>query len=85
MATYSSVPAWRIPGRWSLVGCCLWGRTELDMAEATQQQQQCLLKATWAQFENDETSALIVKICAQVFVTLPQLSKTWQDSCEYNT
>ena len=26
-------------GRWSLVGCRLWGRTELDMAEATQQQQ----------------------------------------------
>ena len=27
-------------GRGSLVGCCLWGRTELDMTEATQQQQQ---------------------------------------------
>ena len=24
----------------SLVGCCLWGRTELDTTEATQQQQQ---------------------------------------------
>ena len=24
----------------SLVGCCLWGHTELDMTEATQQQQQ---------------------------------------------
>ena len=24
----------------SLVGCCLWGRTELDMTEATWQQQQ---------------------------------------------
>ena len=22
-------------GRWSLVGCCLWGRTELDTTEAT--------------------------------------------------
>ena len=43
MATHSSVLAWRIPGtagRWGLVGCCLWGRTELDMTEATQQQQQ---------------------------------------------
>ena len=38
MATHSSVLAWRIPGtgepgesqgRGSLVGCCLWGRTEL--------------------------------------------------------
>ena len=27
-------------GRRSLVGCRLWGRTELDMTEATQQQQQ---------------------------------------------
>ena len=27
-------------GRWSLVGCCLWGRTESDMTEATKQQQQ---------------------------------------------
>ena len=22
-------------GRWSLVGCCLWGRTELDTTEVT--------------------------------------------------
>ena len=35
MATHSSVLAWRI-----LVGCCLWGRTESDTTEATQQQQQ---------------------------------------------
>ena len=27
MATHSSVLAWRIPGRGSLVGCRLWGRT----------------------------------------------------------
>ena len=27
-------------GRWSLVGCCLWGRTESDTTDATQQQQQ---------------------------------------------
>ena len=27
-------------GQWSLVGCHLWGRTELDTTEATQQQQQ---------------------------------------------
>ena len=27
-------------GRRSLVGCCLWGRTELDTTEATWQQQQ---------------------------------------------
>ena len=40
MATHSSVLAWRIPGAGSLVGCRLWGRTESDMTEATQQQQQ---------------------------------------------
>ena len=35
MATHSSVLAWRIPGRGSLVGCRLWGRTELNATEAT--------------------------------------------------
>ena len=33
MATHSSVLAWRIPGMGSLVSCCLWGCTELDMTE----------------------------------------------------
>ena len=42
MATHSSVLAWRIPGRGSLVGCCLWGRTESGTTEVTQQQQQFL-------------------------------------------
>ena len=40
MAPHSSTLAWRIPGTGSLVGCHLWDRTELDMTEATQQQQQ---------------------------------------------
>ena len=35
MATHSSVLAWRIPGRGSLVGCRLWGCLELDTTEAT--------------------------------------------------
>ena len=35
MATHSSVLAWRIPGMGSLVGCCLWGHTELDTTEVT--------------------------------------------------
>ena len=35
MATHSSVLAWRIPGMGGLAGCCLWGRTESDMTEAT--------------------------------------------------
>ena len=42
MATHSSVLALRIPGTGSLVGCRLWGRTESDTTEATQQQQQGL-------------------------------------------
>ena len=49
MATRSSILAWRISGTreagesqepGSLVGCCLWGHTELDMTEAPWQQQQ---------------------------------------------
>ena len=39
-ATHSSILAWRIQGRGSLVGCRLWGRTESDTTEATWQQQQ---------------------------------------------
>ena len=42
MATHSSVLAWRIPGTGSLVGCRLWGHTELDTTKAMQQQQQQL-------------------------------------------
>ena len=40
METHSSVLAWRIPGMGGLVGCRLWGRTESDTTDATQQQQQ---------------------------------------------
>ena len=43
MATHSSVLALRIQGRGSLVGCRLWGRTELDTTKATQQQQHPIL------------------------------------------
>ena len=35
MATHSSVLAGESQGRGSLVGCCLWGRTESDMTKAT--------------------------------------------------
>ena len=35
IATHSSVPAWRIPAGRSLVGCRLWGRTELDTTDVT--------------------------------------------------
>ena len=35
MATHSSVLPGESQGRGSLVGCCLWGRTESDMTEVT--------------------------------------------------
>ena len=38
MATHSSVLAWRIPGTGEPGGCCLWGHTESDTTEVTQQQ-----------------------------------------------
>ena len=40
MATHSSVLTQRIQGWGSLVGCYLWGHTESDTTEVTQQQQQ---------------------------------------------
>ena len=40
MATRSSALAWRIPGTGSLVGFHLWGCTESDTTEVTEQQQQ---------------------------------------------
>ena len=43
LATHSSVLAWRIQGQGSLVGCRLWGHTESDTTEVTQQQQQPFL------------------------------------------
>ena len=57
-------------GRGSLMGCRLWGRTESDTTEATQQQQQC---QTWSsqetlvfyrgQSEKFQTEFLIVRKC----------------------
>ena len=35
MATHSSVLAGESQGQGSLAGCCLWGRTELDMTQVT--------------------------------------------------
>ena len=37
MATHSSVLAWRIPGMGEPGGCHLWGHTESDTTEVTQQ------------------------------------------------
>ena len=38
MATHSSALAWRIPGTGEPRGCRIWGRTDSDTTEATQQQ-----------------------------------------------
>ena len=46
MATHSSVLAWRISGTGSLVGCRLWGCTELDTTEETYVQWVWILIAT---------------------------------------
>ena len=57
MAAHSSVLAWRIPGTGGLVGCRLWGRTELDTTEATQQQHVVTILST-AVFGNFSTPSL---------------------------
>ena len=59
VATHSSVLAWRIPGMGSLVGCHLWGHTELDTTKVTQQQQQS------TQYQNRVLMQL-VEVCLAV-------------------
>ena len=39
---------WESQGQGSLVGCRLWGRTELDTTEVTQQQQQPSIQIVWS-------------------------------------
>ena len=67
MATHSSVLAWRIPGRGSLVGCCLWGRTESDTTEATQQQQQRILKHSFL-LRNQPCSLNVFSLSAECII-----------------
>ena len=55
--------SWRAlwaPTSMSLVGCCLWGRTELDMTEATWQQ------LLWARDGGSEGESSWVKVTAQM-------------------
>ena len=62
MATHSSVLPGESQGRGSLVGYCLWGRTESDTTEATQQQQQqqggLACCSPWGHKESDTTEQL---------------------------
>ena len=59
MATHSSILAWRIPGTGEPGGLLSMGRTELDMTEVTQQQEEHLLHegklSTWKILERDES------------------------------
>ena len=66
MATHSSVLAWRIPGTRSLVGCRLWGRTESDTTEATQQQILCHIRVSNT-FSQSMTYLYSVFIIQKVF------------------
>ena len=50
MATHSSVLAWRIPGMGEPGGCRLWGHTESDVTEVTQQQQKYFLNVVCPNF-----------------------------------
>ena len=72
MATHSSVLAWGIPGmgpvflpgksqgQGSLVGCPLWGRTESDMTEATQQQ---LQQQHSAICKSQDKISILIRVC----------------------
>ena len=71
MATHSSVLAWRIPGMGEPGGCHLWGHTELDTTEVTQQQQQH--EIGWGQ-SNPLSQATIFEI--PTFEQLPQSMAT---------
>ena len=62
VATHSSVLAWRIPGKGSLFGCCLWGRTESDTTEAMQYQQCSYVNATLS----IPPTPLLLPLCPQV-------------------
>ena len=71
MAAHSSVLAWRIPGTGSLVGCRLWGRTESDTTEATQQQQQQLsLLWLWSYFRIQGQKANFITKDAPILLSL---------------
>ena len=74
MATHSSVLAWRIPGMGSLVGCRLWGQTESDMTEVTQQQQQLHTRMTILSVLYHISTILIFVIFSHI---LTSLRLTW--------
>ena len=79
MATHSSVLAWRIPGTGSLVGCRLWGRTESDTTEVTQQQQQ-QSREGWREGERESVCVCVcVCVCDLRFRLFPALYVSTDD------
>ena len=55
MTPHSSVLAWRIPGMGEPGGLHLWGRTESDTTEATEQQQQDYTSSeTWEEMDTSK-------------------------------
>ena len=70
MATHSSVLAWRIPGTGSLVDCPLWGSTESDTTEATQQQQQHYVLVVCFSYN---VSTHLIFTCAKSLQSCPTL------------
>ena len=59
MATHSSVLAWRIPGRGDPGGLPLWGCTESDTTEATQQQQHLLEDLLTVMYQQPSQAAVL--------------------------
>ena len=76
MATHSSVLAWRIPGMGEPGGYRLWGRTESDTTEVTQQQQQqpefLSLLFTWSIFTYP--SQVSILCCAMLICSVVSYS-----------
>ena len=70
MATHSSVLAWRIPGTEEPVyGLChLWGRTESDTTDVTQQQQQQQYEFMTVKEKRYERKKVSVETCACICV-----------------
>ena len=56
--------------RGSLVGCHLWGRTESDTTEATQQQQQ--QESTLPEFTLSVTLSFLEKLCIKGAISPPK-------------
>ena len=65
-------------GRGSLVGCRIWGRTESDMTEATQQQQACKSPVLHIKYESILfIKWIIISKYTDTVITVAQKNKNW--------